>query len=207
MKAQREHSDLTEAIDWINTKTSDLMFATDERTLIAVACFDVALEHQAAVACLHVANLPGSMLALLRVLSESVVRGLWLFLCATEEELTKFKRGKIDKTFKQLISEFESRDGVASSVLSTFRANSWQALNDFTHTGFNQVIRRHAQGRVEASYPDHELAQALDVALVLGFVGAAQLVAMSNRGDLVADFTAKMREFSARRPPMQKEKK
>ena len=199
MKAQREYSDLTEAVNWINSKTSGLRFATDERTLIAVACFDVALEHQAAVACLHAADLPGSMLALLRVLSESVVRGLWLLHCASDEELAKFKRGKIDKTFEQLISEFETKIEVAGGVLSNFKTNAWQALNGFTHTGFNQVTRRHAPGRVEATYPEYELAQALDVALALGFVGAGQLVSMSNQGEPVAEISAKMKEFSARR--------
>ena len=167
--------------------------------MIAIGCFDMTLELQAAVALLHASELHGAMLALLRVLAESLVRGLWLYQCATDAELQKFKNGKIDKTFDALVVDVEAKLGTPGGVLSGFKASAWTALNGFTHTGFVQVSRRHAPGKVEATYPDHELAQALDVAGALGMVAAGQLVAMSNSPSLVKAFSERMAAYGAKR--------
>jgi hypothetical protein len=152
--------------------------------MLALGCFDVAIEHQVAIALLSGASLHGSAFALLRVLAESLVRGLWLLSCATEAELDKFKRGKLDKTFAALINEFETKIGTPSGVLTNFKATAWDALNGFTHTGFHQVSRRHAPGRVEGSYPEHEIAKALSVAGALGLIAAVQLISISGQDHL-----------------------
>jgi hypothetical protein len=200
MKAPLEHASLVELMSWIDQHTSGITLRADERSMLAVGCFDMTLEHQAAIALLHSSELPGSTLALLRVLTESLVRGLWLLHCATDDQLAKFKRGRIDKEFKELISEFEAKIGTPQGVLSGFKDRAWEAMNGFTHTGFVQVSRRHAVGRVEANYPEHELAQALDVAGALGMVAAGQLIAMSDRPELLPQFSARLAEYSAQRP-------
>ena len=199
MRARREHSELVVLMSWIDEHTSGLMLPADERHMLAIGCFDVTLEHQAAIALLHSSQLSGSMLALLRILAESLVRGLWLLHCATEDDLRKFKAGKLEKTFQALISEFETKVGEENAVLSGFKKRAWAALNGFTHTGFTQVSRRHKPGRIEGNYPDHELAQALDVAGALGMVAAGQLVGMSDRPELVLAFKRRMEAYGAPR--------
>ena len=92
MQATTEHAALVDLIQWIDDHTAGLTLPTDERSQLAVGCFDVALEHQAAITLLHSSELYGSMLAMLRVLSEALVRGLWLNGCATDAELAKFKK-------------------------------------------------------------------------------------------------------------------
>ena len=199
MQAPREHAELLSLITWIDAHTSGLSLPADERHMLAVGCFDVTLEHQAAIALLHSNELPGSTLALLRVLAESLVRGLWLLHCASEGELQKFKRGKLDKSFQTLVDEFEAKIGETNAVLSGFKKRAWDALNGFTHTGFTQVSRRHKPGRIEANYPEHELAQALDAAGALGMVAAGQLVGMSERPELLPLFSQRMQAYGATR--------
>jgi hypothetical protein len=199
MQASREHAALLSLMAWIDEHTSGLSLPGDERHMLAVGCFDVTLEHQAAIALLHQSELPGSTLALLRVLAESLVRGLWLLHCASEAELQKFKRGKLDKSFQTLIDEFEEKVGEKNAVLSGFKKRAWNAMNGFTHTGFTQVSRRHQPGRVEANYPEHELAQALDAAGALGMVAAGQLVGMSGRPELLPLFSQRMQAYGAAR--------
>ena len=87
MQAAHEHHALVELIAWIDANTSVVTLPADERSLLAVGCLDVAIEHQAAIALLGGASLHGSAFALLRVLAESLVRGLWLLHCASEAEL------------------------------------------------------------------------------------------------------------------------
>ena len=168
MKSVREHAALVELIAWIDEHTSGLTLPADERAMLAAGCFDVALEHQAAIALLHSSALHGSMLALLRVLTESLVRGLWLLQCASEAEMQKFKNGRVDKTFDQIVVEVETAIDDPRGVLSGFKESAWKAMNGFTHTGFSQVTRRHAPGLVGANYPDEEIVQALNVAGALG---------------------------------------
>ncbi|WP_435567323.1 DUF6988 family protein [Burkholderia cenocepacia] len=100
MQAASEHAALIDLVRWIDTQTAGLTLPADERSQLAIGCLDVTLEHQAAIALLHSSELYGSMMALLRVLSESLVRGLWLHACATDVELTKFKRGRLEKCMR-----------------------------------------------------------------------------------------------------------
>ena len=200
MQAASDHEELVQVIAWIDQYTSGLSFPTDDRTMLALGCFDVAIEHQAAIALLAGASLHGSAFALLRVLAESLIRGLWLLSCATEGELEKFKRGKLDKTFATLINEFETKIGTPAGVLTNFKESAWDALNGFTHTGFHQVSRRHSPGRVEGNYPEQEVTKALGVAGALGLIAAGQLIGMSGQKQLIPLFYERMKKYAKPAP-------
>ena len=94
MLAAREHAELIDLMKWIDENTSGVTLPTDDRTMLATGCFDVAIEYQAAIALLCASELYGAALSLLRVLAESLVRGLWLLFCASETELQRFKIGR-----------------------------------------------------------------------------------------------------------------
>jgi hypothetical protein len=196
MKAGTEHAKLLELMIWIDQNTSGVTLPADERSLLAIGCFDVALEHQAAIALLHSSELYGSALALLRVLTESLVRGLWLLDCASDAHLQKFKRGKLDKTFAELVTDVEAKMGTPNGVLSGFKATAWTALNGFTHTGFHQVSRRHRPGKVEGNYSEDELAKALGVAGALGLIAGGQIIYMSGQQELLPDFFERMSAYA-----------
>ena len=196
MQAPNYYDALEDLIQWIDDHTAGLVLPADERSQLAVGCFDVALEHQAAIVLLHQSELYGSVLALLRVLSESVVRGLWLHACATDTEISKFKSGKLDKKFHQFVQEYEEKIGTPNGILSGYKMSAWAQLNDFTHTGFLQVSRRHKPGRVESNYPDQDLKNALGAAGALGLVAAGQLIAIAGREDILPAFMEKMSEYA-----------
>ena len=200
MQAASDHEELVQVIAWIDQYTSGLSFPTDDRTMLALGCFDVAIEHQAAIALLAGASLHGSAFALLRVLAESLIRGLWLLSCATKGELEKFKRGKLDKTFATLINEFETKIGTPAGVLTNFKETAWDALNGFTHTGFHQVSRRYSPGRVEGNYPEQEVTKALGVAGALGLIAAGQLIGMSGQKQLIPLFYERMKKYAKPAP-------
>jgi hypothetical protein len=195
MDAAKEHAALLEVIVWIDKHTSGVSLPADERSMIASGCFDVALEHQAAIASLYASGLYGSMLAMLRILSESLVRGLWLLHCATEPELAKYKKGNLKKEFGELVREFETHIDTPQGVLSGFKQSGWKAMNGFTHTGFVQVSHRHKPGRIEANYDEPDLCKALGVAGALGLVAAGQIITMPGREELVPLYMAKMTDY------------
>jgi hypothetical protein len=200
MKSQIELNKLIELNGWVDQVTSGLQFPTDDRTMVAIGCFDVAIEHQAAVALLCSNGLHGASFALLRVLAESLVRGLWLNSCATETEIERFMRGKLKKNFVTLINEYEEKIGTPNGVLTGFKETAWNALNGFTHTGYHQVSRRHSPGRVEGSYPEQEIAHSLGVAGALGLIAAGQLISLSGQAQLIPELTKKMKEYAKPKP-------
>lgn len=196
MTVAKEHAALLDVISWINRHTSGVSLPADERSLIAAGCFDVALEHQAAIALLYSSGLYGSMFALLRVLSESLVRGLWLLSCATEADLAKYKKGSLDKSFGVLVTEFEGHIETPNGVLSAFKESAWKAMNGFTHTGFVQISRRHKPGRIEANYDEFDLCKALGVAGALGLISAGQIISMAGHDELVPVFMDKISDYA-----------
>lgn len=200
MQAKVEHAALVDLIRWIDDHTAGLTLPSDERSLLAVGCFDVALEYQAAITLLHSSELYGSMLAMLRVLSEALVRGLWLHECASDAELAKFKKGRLKKTFDDLIRQYEDKMGTPSGVLFKFKDSAWKQLNDFTHTGFQQVSRRHKPGRVEANYTDQDLISVLEAAGALGLIAAQQLIVIAGRDDLIPKFMDRMSAYAKTKP-------
>lgn len=87
-----------------------------------------------------------------------------------------------------------------NGVLSTFKITAWSALNGFTHTGFHQVSRRHAPGRVEGTYPEHEIAKAFGVAGALGLIAAGQVIGLSDRQDRLPLYEERVARYAKNAP-------
>lgn len=196
MSFEAEHQKLKDVIAWIDTSTKGLAIEASERQMLASGCYDAALEYQAAVCVLAGHSLHGSSFALLRVLYEAVVRGLWLGECATDADLERFKRGKLEKKIGLLIQEVETKIG--SAVISQFHGTAWKALNGFTHTGMFQVSRRHSPGRLGANYDAVEVNKVMSVAGALGLIAAGQLIGLANRTDLIPQYMERLSAYAKR---------
>ncbi|AYR25346.1 DUF6988 family protein [Herbaspirillum rubrisubalbicans] len=191
--AQFEH--LMRQMMWLDSLSTGLDLPADERSLIALGCFDVAIEHQAAIALLCSSELYGSAFALLRVLVESLIRGMWLRRCATDQQIRKFKTGDIDRSFKQLVADIEPKLG-RSEVLSSLKTHVWKTMSGFTHTGFHQVSRRHNSGKVEANYSEQDIVFILVTTELFGAVAHGEVIDMSGRQDLILEYNAKVSLFT-----------
>lgn len=200
MSVLETHTLLLKEIAWIDANLSGITLPSDERTMLAVGCLDMTLEFQAAIASLYSSGLHGAMLALLRALTESMVRGLWLLHCATDAELLRFKEKGIKKEFGVLVQEVESKLQVSAPTLTNFKNFAYKALNDFTHTGFVQVSRRYGQDSVGANYPEKELKQALMIAMCFGAISASQLADLSDKPELAQTLLDRMSTFERKQP-------
>lgn len=188
---------LRDLVRWIDENTKGIAIAGDRRQQIASACFDVAIEHQAAIALLCDSHLFGSMHAMMRILVESVVRGLWILHCATEAEIDRFEKRGIDKHFGELTAEIEAAIGAHQPTLSQMKANAWVTLNDFTHTGYTQITRRHGDGVLGSNYPEDDVIKCINAAGALGLIASAQLSAMAKQDALTEAHLRKMRQFAS----------
>jgi hypothetical protein len=131
-------------------------------------------------------------------LVESVVRGLWLLNSASDDQVARFRNGKLDLSFGQLTSAIELSVGDEKEVLSNFKSRSWSFMNDLTHTGSAHIARRINVEELKVSYPESELVASLAVAGAFGLVAAAQLAVLAGQQDLARNVLERLRIYVAR---------
>lgn len=190
-----EHSE--KLIQWIESKIDGLSFISDDRSRIVAACFDIALEHQKAIIVLLSRHMYGAAFSLLRILFEAYVRGLWLQHCANENEIEKFKNGRIDKTFGSLIKDIEKKEGYQGGVLSKAKKAGWAKMNCFTHSGFSQVVRRNTESSIEPNYDPEEVEEAINFTNAIGLLASLELSFLTENKKLSLEILEKNKEIKA----------
>lgn len=188
-----EHSE--KLIQWIDSKIDGLTFISDDRSRIVAGCFDIALEHQKAIILLIARQMYGSAFSLLRLLFEAYVRGLWLQHCANENEIEIFKKGRIDKTFANLIKDIEKKEGYQGGVLSKAKKAGWNKMNCFTHSGFSQVVRRNTESSIEPNYDLEEIKEAMDFTNAIGLLTSLELSFLTKNEALSLEILEKTKEI------------
>ena len=188
-----------ELADWID-KTFKIRLPTDtNRQLFSISCFDLAIEHHASICLLLNAQLYGSAFALLRLAYEALVRGLFLSLCATEDEINAYDKDSFGLKFNDMIIRIEGHLSIQDSGLSSLKNTSWKIFNSFTHSGIAQVIRRNKDGVTgNINYPEQELIQVLSLAGVFALWSVSQFAAMSENQLLIDAVINKNREYAAK---------
>lgn len=150
------------------------------------SCFDLVVEHHAAVISLSKVQLYGAAFALLRVEFEALVRGLWLKHVATDKELNRFKKDKVDPTFNELIKAIESTVGVSYGLLSYIKDKQWGIFNSFTHTGIEAISRRVGEKTTGFdNYQETDVIKALRFTGLVAIFAAVELASLSKNQDTI----------------------
>jgi len=151
-----------------------------EKNRAAAACFGIAQDHHAAIIFLMKKEFYSSSFALLRILFEAYLRGLWLKHCATDTQASAVFRG--DEPPKTMIAEIESTEAFTSGALSRIKKNNWSAMCAFTHTGGLHLQRWQSQDGVEPTFSPEELEECLNCAELFGAMAGLELMQMSKSG-------------------------
>ena len=173
-----------ELIRWLDQHIDGIEISSEERTRLAAGCLDTALEHHQAILLLVSRSLFGSAFALVRLLFEAYIRGIWLHRCASDSELDLFKAEKLDKSFGTFIEEIERIEGFEAGVLSDTKLKSWKAMNSYTHSGFMQIVRRNTASTIEPNYTEDEILEALNFANAIGLLSALEISHLARSEEL-----------------------
>jgi hypothetical protein len=155
-------------------------YDTTERLTTSWRFCEIAWEHWQAVRGLSENNMHLSASALLRVQFETIVRALWCFYCASEQQIEKLNRtlsNESEQAAKNLPSTTEMLAGIESIPnagnawirLDEFKRYSWKALNSYIHAGIHP-LQRHAAG-----YPPELIGQTVRASNSLALMSALQL--------------------------------
>jgi len=182
-------------IQWLDRTLNGIKIKADVRSKLAAGCLDTALEHQKAIVLLVAKQLYGSAYALIRVLYESYIRGIWLHRCASDEEVNSFRHGKIKKQIGELIQEIEKIDGFEGGVLSSIKNASWGSMNSYTHSGNLQAVRRLTEHTIESNYEPKEIEEVINFVNAMSFQVAIAITILGGTQEVAAVLLSKAEEF------------
>ena len=159
---------LTKAIDEgdrMRTRVYELLrgdYKDDPRTLLALEYLDITLEHHQAILTLIKHEIYGSAFALLRPLFATLFRALWVVGCASETQVEKiaskdnFRFPKMEPLVEQVDEAFKME-----GFFGELKDRAWTAMNSYTHSGLLQLNRRFSGTKVEPSYREGEILEAI----------------------------------------------
>lgn len=125
------------------------------RLLVSDIACSLSFDHWSAVLKLLQEALLPSAVVVHRAQFEALLRSIWVFYAASEEQLGKLSTQLNHETEQAAKNLPQVADMMAAlkekgpakvhDALTRFKDNSWKALNSFAHAG-NHPIRRHADG-------------------------------------------------------------
>lgn len=109
-------------------------------------------------------------------------------------DLNQFVKSRDIGTFSELLAAVEKLDGFEAGTLSAVKTRSWKAMSGFTHTGFNQIVRRLTESTIQASYDEGEVLEALMFACGVGWLAAIAICNLAENGNLANAILDKVKE-------------
>jgi hypothetical protein len=144
------------------------------RNIIVIGLIDQMIEHHESMLMLIRAGKIGSAFALSRSIFESMFRGLWFALCATEDQLKYFEDNDelpFDTSGKRMnmttiATAIDTATGAdptdpSDQFFKGLKDRGWKALCSYTHSGLLQLGRRFVGHSVQpgAGYSDEEIVE------------------------------------------------
>lgn len=186
MNIEQEFEKQEKIIQFLNENLSCEYNLSKRNIQLAHLCFDLTIEHHAAICLLYKSGIYGSMFALLRSEFETFIKGLWLNHVADEELITKFEKEDIHLGFGSMIDIIEGRLGTGQGALKLIKKNSWQIFSSFTHGGYQALVRR--QNKVHTgsvNYDEKDIIAVLRHAGLFALLSGVELSVMTNNNELI----------------------
>jgi len=173
--------------NWISSKIHGREVSSAARYRLSGACFNIALDHHVAIVTLLEKRLYASALALARPQFEAYVRASWLFNIAPIEWFQKPVGERFWLRLERMIVDLEKTDIFRDGQISTVYESSRFILNDFTHTGFQQIHRWNTNESIEQDYDVSELSEAVVYSDALALLTASGLAVLIDDETLALD--------------------
>ena len=193
MKSTEHVQDAGQFVEWLRLAVHEKVLPASNRVRASASCLAIAQEHHHSIALLTEHRLFASSFALLRAAFEAYVRGMWLFLCASEPQVSRFLNGKEPPKLDNLLAALEATPGFAENVLSTLKKRHWSAMCAFTHTGGLHVQRWNTSEAVEPHYDPKEVAQVLFFAELIGALAVLGIAEIAQDEQLATKVLAQLK--------------
>jgi hypothetical protein len=173
------------------------IYPPGRRTQLQVAYCHLVIEHQFAITHLFEGRMIGSAFSLARPIFEALAKGLWLYHCATDEQLEQHAAGKelaqIGKLTESLLSA--NLPTVIKTSIYNVKLRYWKTLSSLAHVGHGQVRHWINEEGVESNYPDTALHELANFASFMALVAGRELALRASNADGVVRLTNMLPEF------------
>lgn len=141
-----------------------------ERAIISIMLHSVVFDTQKAIYDLVSLKNYTSASALLRVMFEAHVRGLWIYSCASNEQISQFKEEDLKSStnpskklfFNEMVNDVEQANPQFNGSLMKFKENHWKGLNSLTHAGMKHCKYIFSKDEMVKSYSDSQVEMMID---------------------------------------------
>lgn len=173
---------------WLAERQDGLVIKTDNATRVPGVLLDLCLEHHVGIVQLVTSRINGSAFALIRSQFESLVRGLWLHLCATADELHEFvEKDQLRLNFGEMLNVIEQHADFGDKVLSQYKIEGWKAMNGYTHGGMHQIARRVKAASIEPNYQPEEVIEVLKASGLFALLALLQIGRLAHNEKVIAE--------------------
>lgn len=180
-------------VHWIAERQDGLKIETDNATRVPGVLLDLCLEHHVGIVHLTTGRMSGSAFALIRAQFESLVRALWLYLCAQPEELTAFvEKDALPLNFGQMIEAVEKHSDFSDKVLSGIKMQVWKAMHGYTHGGMHQIARRIKADSIEPNYKPEEIIEVLRASGLFALMALLQIGRLAGSDQVITDVSKRL---------------
>ena len=171
------------AENWINKYQgllNGLEFEHTEKKIVSLSLLHLSLEHNQGIINLIKSNLHGSASALLRPQRDAFLRGIWMFRCASAEQVKKLMSGKEPPGIKDQLRDVEQTDGYRHGQFSSKMGEIKNFLHDSTHGGLYQSASRDKGNRIAGGYKEKEMDWLMRLTLMLSFLTCLEVCHIFN---------------------------
>lgn len=190
-----------ELADALASMIRNLELPDERRARLSSSCFDIVHEHHRSIALLVGYRLYGSAFTLARPIYEAFVRGAWLRLCATEEQMQKVIDDEFSPSLPSLVSAIKKKDKNLGPILDKIRERHGPMFNSLTHAGFAQIARRNTQEHIEPNYDENEVGRIIEFADGLAILAGFQIAIIADNSELAVELGKKARQYYRHKPP------
>lgn len=140
-----------------NNNKRDMLLASFSRNL---------LTHFISISFLIEKKLYNSAFALERIFFENIIKLKYMYYIMDDTKITKiYKANNWDKHFpsiQKMVDEIDMKFEV--KFYATIKSNAYQMMNDYTHTGSNQIARNFSEigSCIEANFSDELILNTLE---------------------------------------------
>jgi hypothetical protein len=186
MELALEHQRQLRLAEWIDTHLSCAYQLPSRSLQLAHPCFDIVVEHHAAICLLRDAELFGSMYSLIRIQLEALVNGLWLRHVAIDDDLTKYEKDDLNLGFGTRVKLIEEKFGISGGFLSHLKKAQWDIFCSFAHSGYQAIVRRVGEVHTGTeNYKSSEIVTMLRKSGLFAVLAAVELASMMGDKKLI----------------------
>jgi len=180
----------------IDNKMDGLSLDGEVRSRIFNGFLHLSLEHFGSIVLLMRSRMIASAAALLRPQYEAVMRGIYFYECATENEVESFLHGKEPEKLYKMVGCIEEQFSIEKNPLTNIYSVLKKEMHSFTHGGFEQIHRRYTDTELVSNYSEDEKTRLITVSHILAIFAATFTAGVARRDDLAVDFVAEVKKLA-----------